>query len=135
VRVPAGARVLGITPDEITLLVESKIRKVLPVEARTRGELPAGYRLVGISLVPTRVSIEGPESQVEQTDRAVTDWIDLTGRTETFQQGVAVDPVNAKVRVVGARSAIATVMVEPIPSAEDGATSPAAEAAGPEDSP
>ena len=120
VRVPTGARVLAITPDEISLVVESKTRKALPVEARTRGEVPAGFRLVEISVVPTRVSIEGPESAVRQTEKAVTDWIDLRGRTASFQQGVAVDPVNASVRLVGAGSAIATVTIEPIPVETEG---------------
>ena len=115
VRVPAGARVLSITPDTISLMVENKVRKTLAVDPRVRGEVAAGYEVIRVSLTPTEITVEGPLSEVNQTTTAVTDWIDLRRRSETFQEGVSVVPDNSRVRLIGARSAIATVEVAPIP--------------------
>ena len=114
VRVPVGAKVLSVTPDSIELTVESKIQKVLPVEARLRGQVASGYEVVRVTLLPRQVTVEGPESEVERTEKAVTEWIQLRGRTGTFQEGVSVVPDNPRVRLVGARSAIGTVEIRRI---------------------
>ena len=128
-QVPAGARVLSIIPGTITLLVESKIQKTLPVEPRVRGEPAPGYEVVSVRMLPMQVIIEGPQSQVERTEKAITDWIDIRGKSSTFQEGVSVVPDSGGVRLVGARSAIATVEIRPLPP-PDGEEPSDGEAAG-----
>ena len=112
IRAPAGARVLGITPDLVSLSVERKIQKIVPIEPRTQGEPAAGFELGRISLLPAQATLEGPESEVARATRALTEWIAVGGRTQTFQEGVAViPPEGSRARVVGPRSAIAKVEV------------------------
>jgi YbbR domain-containing protein len=113
IRIPAGVRVISIEPTAVPLTVERKARRTLPVEARVRGEAGSGFRIAEVRLLPTTVTVEGPESEVGRTEKARTDWVDVRGQTATFQEGVAVVPDNTRVRIVGARSAIVTVEIEP----------------------
>ncbi|MGD8376899.1 MAG: hypothetical protein PVF68_12215 [Acidobacteriota bacterium] len=118
VRIPAGVRLLSITPAIIPLKVERRVRKTLPVEARVRGEAGAGHEVTAIRLLPTEVVVEGPASEIETSTKAFTEWITIRGQVDTFQEGVAVVPDSSKVRLVGARSAIVTVEIRPIPGQE-----------------
>lgn len=120
VRIPAGTRVLSIEPTTIPLTVERKVRKTLEVEARVRGTPGEGYEVAQVRLTPPSVTVEGPESEVSLTEKAHTEWINLRGQTGTFQEGVAVVPDNTRVRIVGARSAIVTVEIQPVPGKDSG---------------
>ena len=114
VRIPAGVRLLSITPTAIPLTVERRVRKTLPLEPRVRGAPGAGFVIAEVRLLPTQITVEGPESEVERTTKAITDWIEVRGQTSTFQEGVSVVPNNTHVRLVGARSAIVTVEIREV---------------------
>ena len=114
VRIPAGVRVLSITPTTIPLTVERRVRKTLFVEPRVRGSAGEGFEVAEVRLLPTEVVVEGPASEIERTEKAITEWITLRGQTVTFQKGVAVVPDNNEVRLIGVRSAIVTIEIRAI---------------------
>src|ERR687890_801628 len=67
-------------------------------EARFEGDLPEGFRRIGVTVTPERVRVRGPESHVNAVEGAFTETISLSDLREsrTFQQ-VAVDIPDHKV--------------------------------------
>lgn len=114
-QVPAGAEVLRIDPDLLSLRVERKQERPIPVEAETIGDPAPGYQLVGITLSPERVQVEGPESAVRKIKKLRTGSIDITGRRATFSEEVSVVTENAAVRISQEGSTVATVEIREIP--------------------
>jgi hypothetical protein len=116
IQVPAGAEVLRIEPDLVSLRVERKQERPIPVEAETIGEPAPGYQLVGVTLEPERVQVEGPESAVRKIEKLRTGSIDITGRQATFSEEVSVVTDNVKVRISEEGSTVARVEIREIPA-------------------
>ena len=114
-QVPAGAEVLRIEPDLVSLHVERKQERPIPVEAETIGQPAPGYQLVGVTLTPERVHVEGPESAVRKIEKLRTGSIDITGRRATFSEEVSVVTETAAVRISEEGSTVATVEIREIP--------------------
>lgn len=72
--------------DLITVTVENKVTKNVPVEVKRKGTVKDGYRadLENMKLDFANIEITGPESVVNRIEKAVTDEVDLTGRTTTL---------------------------------------------------
>ncbi|HVS61967.1 MAG TPA: CdaR family protein [Thermoanaerobaculia bacterium] len=103
VTLPEGLQVTGITPESLTLLIDERITKEVPVIPELTGE-PAAGALVQrdrILVVPATVNIVGPRQRVEKIDRARTEPIDLTRHGLTFTTTARVTVDDADTRVVG----------------------------------
>ena len=111
--------VLGVTvaPAEVTITIDIQPRPdvtELSVVARLTGELPSGYLRRNYTWEPKTVGVRGDRSTIESMNGLIpTEPIDLTGKTQTFTQGVKlalppgvtlVEPVDISV----------TVEIEPI---------------------
>ncbi|HEX9655092.1 MAG TPA: CdaR family protein [bacterium] len=79
------ARPLGIvadeviTPDSITLVLDDKLTKRLPVQAKMRPLTSPGYTIVGgVQLAPDSVDVTGPKSLVAPMDRVFTQEQELS---------------------------------------------------------
>lgn len=75
-RVPSGMTITTVNPSSIRISTERKLRKRVPVKITLQGELPAGLASFQIISEPAAVEIEGPASQVSQTDHIATDYLD-----------------------------------------------------------
>lgn len=77
--------VVASTPNTITLDVEKRIGKDVPVVVNYVGELPEGYTADTASheLSSTVVNVKGPESVIDRIAQARID-VDLTDRVETI---------------------------------------------------
>jgi YbbR domain-containing protein len=91
VQVRAKGTVLGlepleikVDPLEISIALDHKTSKYVPVKAHTQGPLPRGYELVSYTLNPSRVVLEGPAGILEDLSELSTDLITLDGRNEDF---------------------------------------------------
>jgi hypothetical protein len=103
VTLPEGLQVTGITPESLTLLIDERITKEVPVIPELTGE-PAAGALVQrdrILVVPATVNIVGPRQRVEKIDRARTEPIDLTRHGLTFTTTARVNVDDPDTRVVG----------------------------------
>lgn len=89
-----SARVVDISPAQITVELEEIASKLVEVRAELTGDLPAGYVMVGEPVFDvTQVTVTGPASSVEEV-AAVQVPIDLTrqrGPLEDFARPVPVD--------------------------------------------
>jgi len=79
---------IGIDPGEISLSLDHKISKLVPLKANITGQVDQGYILNSYSLNPTQVIIDGPSSLIGFVSELNTDIIDLSGRASDFNVSV-----------------------------------------------
>ncbi|MDR1286834.1 MAG: hypothetical protein LBK08_04420 [Treponema sp.] len=82
----AGTESFEITVDpmEVSVELDRKISKYVPVVANIRGNLAAGYDLVSYTLTPTQVMVDGPMNILEDISKLYTDFIDIEGKNADF---------------------------------------------------
>jgi len=75
-------------PSQLRLRLARLAEKVVPVEVRFSGALPAGYQLTGQSVSPEQLRIAGSETRVAAVTRVQTDPIDLHSLTQSGDKRV-----------------------------------------------
>jgi YbbR domain-containing protein len=100
VGLPEELRVAFFSPDRISLAVESRLRRELPVEPTLSGRPPEGYEVYATQVRPPSVTVEGPASVLRGVTRIATDPLPLGERTRTFSESVWAVPDRPMVRVV-----------------------------------
>jgi len=75
---------ISVVPIEITLVLEQKAIKNIPVFPSLSGTAAEGYVLTGESISPSEVTAEGPKSVLDSVYEFNTDTISLDGRYENF---------------------------------------------------
>ncbi|MDR1318741.1 MAG: hypothetical protein LBJ90_03875 [Treponema sp.] len=80
------AEPLEITADpmEISLQLDQRISKYVPITAGLRGNVETGFDFVSYTLTPTQAVIDGPMNVVGDISELYTDIVDLEGRNEDF---------------------------------------------------
>lgn len=101
VRSPVGVDVIQVDPPSITLRLESRGRRELQVVARLTGTPASGYETRGYTVVPDRVTVDGPESRLSTVKEVVTEEIDLSGLVGDFEKRVTITPGQGGVRIEG----------------------------------
>jgi YbbR domain-containing protein len=81
---------IGVDPLEISLELDRRISKYIPLTPNMRGYTEPGYELVSYTLNPTQVVIDGPLNIMDGVSELLTDFIDLDGRTEDFSVTVSI---------------------------------------------
>ena len=81
-----GVEPLQVTVDpvEITLSLDQKISKLVPLTASFRGNVETGYTLTSYSLNPNQIIIDGPAELMGGIFELYTEPIDLDGRRTDF---------------------------------------------------
>lgn len=105
VHAPLGVEVIRIEPAELTLKLERRIAREVPVVARITGRPAAGYESDGYTLTPDKAMVEGPESVVRKVREAVTDETDITDRSESFDTVVGLVPDRGGARITSQTAA------------------------------
>ena len=75
---------ISVDPLEVSLQLEHKLSKTIPVVPNFRGGVEPGFDLVSQSIVPPAVLAEGPAGIIESINEFQTDFIDLEGRNGDF---------------------------------------------------
>lgn len=118
VSVPADVEVIEVQPSFFRLAFDRRTRREVPVQARVVGELPTGYRIERITVVPDKIDIIGPEQRVNAIRTALTEVVDTTGITQRaafVTKAYVPDP-----QVQLAHPTPVTVIVEPTRAATGG---------------
>jgi YbbR domain-containing protein len=79
---------ISVDPMEISLRLDHKISKYVPLAVNFQGSLQSGYDLVSYTLSPPQVVVDGPMNVVGAVSELYTDYIDLEGRNEDFSISV-----------------------------------------------
>jgi YbbR domain-containing protein len=94
---------ISVLPIEISLLLEKKIRRDIPVFPVFRGTIARGYEIISQSIYPENVSVEGPRSSIESQYEFNTEPISLEGRNENFSVIVSIINNNPLITIYGNR--------------------------------
>jgi YbbR domain-containing protein len=95
---PEGVHILEIAPRSLTVHLETVVEREVPVVARFEGELPEGFKRLGVEVTPATVRVRGPETHGQAVDKAFTETISLAGQRESIKlPQIAVDIPDHKV--------------------------------------
>ena len=76
--VPTGIQLVRAIPAQLRFTFEHRMSREVPVKVRLSAAHP-GYGVATVAVVPSKLTIIGPESKVQHTDAVVTDLVDITG--------------------------------------------------------
>jgi YbbR domain-containing protein len=94
-----------VDPMELTLELDTRMSKTIPLTLRTRGYPEPGYEMVSYTLEPNQVVINGPRKMIEKISELSTEFIDLQGRNEDFAVRVRIINTNQLVIIRGSGTA------------------------------
>jgi len=86
---PIGVEVRAVAPAQVTVYVDSVVRRQMPVAVACLGRPARDYRVVSASVTPTDVTVEGPARLVEQAAMARA-RVDVAGLTADVSRTVPV---------------------------------------------
>jgi YbbR domain-containing protein len=86
--VPRGATITARSPSSVKVRVDPRGQKKVVVRADLVGELPAGFRLVSVSVEPEEVMLEGSQTALRRIREVLTDRIELETLRGTTQKEV-----------------------------------------------
>jgi hypothetical protein len=75
---------ITVNPMEISILLDRKISKTIPLIAAIRGKAASGFDLVNQSVSPAEITVTGPRNALEPLAELHTDPIDMDGRNGDF---------------------------------------------------
>lgn len=76
---PHNVHILQVVPSQIRLELDRSASKTVDVTPRVIGTFAAGYRLGDVEASPSKITIVGPQSRLNNIDSAITDPVDATG--------------------------------------------------------
>lgn len=92
---------ITVTPEILSVEIESIKEKSVPVITPSVGELKSGYILKQKKSNPSEVRIRGPISVIDSIDNIETEKIDINGETESFERFLKLNIKNPKVKIIG----------------------------------
>ncbi len=110
-RLPPGVEVVRVTPSNIEITIDKIASKILPVKVRTKGLLPPGLELKGISVEPSRIKVTGAASQLNAISAIYTEFVDLSDIKNTQSIDVELDFGNLTLIEVTTRIVHVTISV------------------------
>ncbi len=113
IRAPLGVEVVRVDPRLLTLSIESRVAREVPVVARITGEPAEGFEYDGYTLSPDVVTVEGPQSVMDQVTQAIADQVSIEGRSKGFEAVVRLAPDRSGARVSGNSNAVLSVNIRP----------------------
>jgi Uncharacterized protein conserved in bacteria len=97
--VPASLELIEVLPDKITVRVDSKASRTLPVEVRVTGTVTSGMVVAKTAMTPQQVTVAGPKATVDSVDRVILP-LDITGKRADFSAQIVPLLVNRDGRAV-----------------------------------
>lgn len=91
---PSAIDIKRLDKPEITVTLESIVKKTMPITVRLAEKLPDDFVLRDTTSSPKEVHIEGPSSKVGLVTQVVA-TLDLEGETKSKTQNVAIEALDA----------------------------------------
>lgn len=99
ISLPQGAEVVQIFPSQVKMRMERSKEVLLDVEPTWVGQLPDTLELVRVEVIPSQVSVTGPESRITETDKVRTNPIDRSSITGSIEMVADVILPNSDLRL------------------------------------
>lgn len=113
ITLPPEVEAVTVNPPRVSFRIEPRRQKVVPIRPFFVGQLPSGYQLGAVAIVPPDALVSGPASLVREITEVATDRIILSGRSGPFRMSASVVSDSPLVRVVEPVSAQVSVDVTP----------------------
>ena len=75
---------ISVDPLEVSLQLDRKLTKSVPLIVAMKGKVAAGFDLVSHTVSPVQVLVEGPLNELDPVTELRTDVVDLDGRNGDF---------------------------------------------------
>lgn len=115
IAVPAGVKVLQITPATLPLVFEESSARTVPVVPDLEGEPASGYVVGRVTTTPPMVDVIGPISAVQQVVEATTEPVDISGATASVRDTVTIGLPDSAARLRTPQTGIVVVEIVPAP--------------------
>jgi len=111
VTVPFGVEVVQVTPPALPLTFEVTASAVLPVRPRVDGTPVPGHSVTNVSVTPSQVRVEGPESVVRSVTEVFTELVSIERATSLVREAVTIDTSETGLRLPGGATAVVTITI------------------------
>lgn len=105
---------ISVDPMEVSIQLDRRISKSVPLSADTRGNVGEGFELVSRSLTPDQVTIEGPQGALASLVELSTEAIDLEGRNGSFTQAARILNPDPRISIRGNGTAEFQAIIRPL---------------------
>jgi YbbR domain-containing protein len=107
---------IAVNPLEVSIQLDRRISKTLPLTAVMRGRVADGFDMVSHSISPAELVVVGPRASLDAITEIYTDQIDLDGRTGDFTLQVGIVNPNPLLAIRGNGMAeFSSVIVPSVP--------------------
>lgn len=100
--------------DSVTIDVDRKAIKYVPLVPSIVGEVAHGYEIESISMSPSTVEVAGPESVVEATEQIYTTRLNVSNAETNFSAETSYQSINKLLTVLDEGPFKAEVTVKPV---------------------
>jgi len=111
VTAPFGVDVMMVTPSALPLTFETVASAVLPVRPRVEGTPVPGHSVTNVSVTPSQVRVEGPESVVRSLTEVFTEPVSIERATSLVREAVTIDTTESALRLSGGATAVVTITI------------------------
>lgn len=111
ITLPPDVEAVTVNPTRVSLRIEPRRQKVVPIRPFFVGQLPPAHQLGAVTIVPPEALVSGPASLVREITEVATDRIILSGRSGPFRMSAGVISDSPLVRVVEPVSAQVSIEV------------------------
>jgi YbbR domain-containing protein len=91
VKAPFGVDIVRVSPSQVKLNLELTLTKSVPVEVQLDGEPDPDYEIGKITVTPSSVDIEGPESKVRSIESVPTAAVKVSGLKTSYSGPIDLD--------------------------------------------
>ncbi len=92
IKIPSGVRVARIRPAQVTLRLDRRGSRVVPVKVDLKGAPPEGYDIEKVVCTPASVGVSGPRLMLDKVEAVRTQPLNLDKRNHSFTERVALMP-------------------------------------------
>lgn len=89
IKAPSGAKATHFSPPVLTVMLDKKITRRLPIKLDIQEKLPANYEIAKTSVDPMTAEISGPALKINGLEWIKTEPIYVGSHTKTFRERVA----------------------------------------------
>ena len=101
--------VIHVIPDQVQIILEPLITKILPVDLIVSGDPALGYRKGTLTIKPENVTVTGPKSAVDRVQQIQAE-LDINGAAESIHKMVDLTPIDNNGAVVNGATLVPDVI-------------------------
>ena len=98
IKLPQPLVITNIDPETVSLMIETRLKKVVSVKPYVVGLPERGFAIIEIGVNPEKITVEGPNSIVKKIRTIKTEPIDISGINNNLKYKATLDIANSNIR-------------------------------------